>query len=117
MSAGHRFLGLHYFHRIGHARAEPIARLEKRLFRQINIAAGHIHLICRRLEIQQRGANVRVDLRPQIVQAFTGLLKSAIGLQNRGSVRAEPEPEECRRERCFPERWESTGFHVRRILA
>ncbi len=51
-------------------------------FRQINVAARHVHLIRRRLQVQQRGANVGIDLRAQIVQAFAALLESRIGLQN-----------------------------------
>src|SRR6202040_645192 len=63
-------------------RSEAIARLDQRLLRQINVAACHVDLVRRRLQVQQRGANVGVDLRSQIVQALATLLKSCIGLQN-----------------------------------
>ena len=75
-------LRLHHFHGIGDTRAETIARLSQRLFRQINVAARHINLLRRRLQVQQRRAHIGVDLRAQIVQALAALLESRIGLQN-----------------------------------
>ena len=82
MGAGDGLLRLHDFHRIGDTRAETIARLGQRLFRQIDVAARHIHLIRRRLQVQQRGAHVGVDLRAQVLQAFAALLESRVGLQD-----------------------------------
>ena len=77
-----RLLRLHYLHGIGDTRAETIARLSQRLFRQVNVAARYIHLVRRGLQVQQRGAHVGIDLCSQIFQALPALFKSRIGLQN-----------------------------------
>lgn len=80
---------LHHFHGIGDTRTETIARLNQRLLRQVNVAACHIHLIRRRLQVQQRRAHVGIDLGAQILQALAALLQSRVGLQDI-SVNAAP---------------------------
>src|ERR1700722_4629881 len=82
VGASDRLLRLHHFHRIGDTRAETIARLKQSLFRQVNVASRHVYQLRRRLQVQQRSANVGVDLRTEIIQALSGLLQPRIGLQN-----------------------------------
>ena len=74
--AGDGLLRLHYLHCIGDSCAETVAGLNQRRIRQINVAARHAYLISRRLQVQQRRANVGVDLRAQIVQTLEALCSS-----------------------------------------
>ena len=47
----------------------------------MNVAPRHVYQVRRRLQVEQCGAHVRVDLGAQIVQALAALLESRIGLQ------------------------------------
>ena len=69
MRARDRFLSLNHLYRVGDSGGKPVARLGERLFRKVDIALGDSDLLGCRLKVQQRGANVRVDLGVQIVSA------------------------------------------------
>ena len=82
MGARDSLLRLHHLNGVGDTRTKTIARLRQRRFGQINVAARHVHKIFGRLQIQQSGAHVGINLRPEIVQAFLALLESCVGLKD-----------------------------------
>src|SRR6202050_2060511 len=76
------FLRLDNLHRVGNSRGETIARLQQALICQSNIALSYDHLLPSRVEVEQRGANVRIDLSAQVVEMIAALLKLCISDQN-----------------------------------
>ena len=67
------FLRLHDLYRIGDARAESVASLRQRLLREVDIAPRHGDLFLAGLDVQQRGANIRVNLGAQVFQPLAAL--------------------------------------------
>src|SRR6202050_4649455 len=80
--AGDGFLRLDNLHRVGNSRGKTIARLQQALICQSNIALSYDHLLPRRFEVEQRGANVRIDLSAQVVEMIAALLKLCISDQD-----------------------------------
>src|SRR5436853_2932757 len=91
--AGNRLLRLHDLYRVSNAGGEAVARLCERLIGQIDVAACNLHLLCGRLEDEQRCAHVGLDLRSQVVEPLAALFEPCIGLPN---ITVNPVPSEDR---------------------
>ena len=52
------------------------------LFGQVDIALCHGDLFLRGFQIEQRGANIGVNLRAQILQALAALFETRVGLKH-----------------------------------
>ncbi len=72
----HRVLRLHYFDVVCDASGEAVARLRQRLIRDIQVVPRHRHLVRRGLQIQQRRANIHLNMlveRSQLILALANI--------------------------------------------
>src|SRR6202142_4615166 len=109
MRAGDRFLGLNNFDRVGSAGAKAFARLRERLLREVYIAPRDVHELLRGLDVEERRADVRVNLSLQVGRLIASLLQPrtcfepvalpAAALKNRNRQRAA-NAEDAMRNRC-----------------
>jgi hypothetical protein len=77
-----RLLRLHDLDVVGHARREPVARLDQRLIGEIEIISRHRYLIGCRPNIQKSRANLVLDLPAQVRQFILALLQRGPGLDD-----------------------------------
>ena len=66
---------LHHFEVVGCAAGKSVARLSERLLSEIDVALGYGNLIGGRLQVQQRVADVLLDLRPQVVRLLVAAIE------------------------------------------
>src|ERR1700751_4377026 len=80
--AGDRLLRLHDLYRVCDSRTEPIPGLGQCLIGQVDVAACNIHLLRRRLQVEQCCAHIGLDLCAQVVEALAGPFKPRISFLN-----------------------------------
>ena len=72
---------LNKFYGVGNALGEAISRLVKGFVRQIDVAAGHVHLICRRIQVNKSLPHILVHLPSCVLVLRFALLQSGGRLQ------------------------------------
>src|SRR6202041_1282331 len=82
MRAGYGLLRLHDFHGIGDAGSEPVAGLRQSLLGEIDVASSDCDLLFAGFDVQQRSANVGVDLCAQALEFVPALFQARVGLED-----------------------------------